>query len=112
MPFSSQPAVEQATRRDKRILAVAGLLIAAVIGGAAIWGAVRPGSYDRSHNGCVTVTVASTTGGAMLHQCGGAARATCRNAFAHADRLSLAFRSQCRLAGLGEPPPGPGRSGG
>jgi hypothetical protein len=45
----------------------------------------------------------SSTGGAVLHQCGDAARAMCRSAFAHRTKLDLLTRPQCRLAGLGPP---------
>jgi hypothetical protein len=45
----------------------------------------------------------SSTGGALLHDCGAAARAMCRNAFANTGKLSLLTRPQCRLAGLGPP---------
>jgi hypothetical protein len=39
----------------------------------------------------------------VLHQCGDAARAMCRTAFAHHSKLDLLTRPQCRLAGLGPP---------
>jgi hypothetical protein len=93
------------TRRDKRILAVVGGFLLAVLAGVGVWAAVRPGSYDRSHDGCITVSVPSSTGGGLLHQCGAQARMTCRNAFAQDDRLALLTRPQCRLAGLAQPSP-------
>jgi hypothetical protein len=79
---------------------VAGLLIA-IVAGVSAWAATSPGSYDRSANGCVTVVEPSSTGGAVLHECGPAARALCRGAFAHASRLDMLTRPECRLAGLG-----------
>lgn len=82
-------------------LAAAGVLTVAVVGGVAVWGVTHPGAYGRSHDGCVTVTVPSSTGGALEHGCGATARAMCRTAFAGHDRLALATRPQCRLAGLG-----------
>ncbi len=89
------------TGRDKRrvVIVVAALLV--VLAGIGIWAAVRPGSYGASRNGCITVTLPSTTGGALLHQCGGAARATCRQAFTSSGRVAALTRPQCRLAGLG-----------
>ena len=57
-------------------------------------------AYGRSRNGCVNVTEASSTGGAILHECGAAARSLCRRAFAHTDRVSLLARPECRKAGL------------
>jgi hypothetical protein len=100
MPFARIPAAEQATGRDKRriaaVIAVIGLVIAAV----AIWATVRPGSYDVSRDGCITVNLPSSMGGSLVHQCGSAARATCHRAFTGTDRVSRLTRPQCRLAGI------------
>jgi hypothetical protein len=108
---TQQPRPEPLTRRDKRGLAVAGGLVLAAAAGLGIWAAVSPGQYGRSQDGCVTVTAASSTGGAVLHECGPGAVAMCHAAFRHDDKLSLLTRPQCRLAGLG-PAPAPKRSGG
>jgi hypothetical protein len=98
---TQQPKPEPLTSRDKRGMAiVAGLLLVIAVG-VGIWIAVRPGTYGPSRNGCVTVTEASSTGGALVHACGSSAVAMCRTAFAHDDKLSLLTRPQCRLAGLG-----------
>jgi len=90
---------ESLTRRQKRIFAVAGATLVVLLGGVGVWAATDPGSYGRSGNGCVNVTVPSTTGGAILHDCGAAAQALCERAFAHHDRIALLARPQCRLAG-------------
>jgi hypothetical protein len=103
-----QPKAEALTRREKRGLAVGAAVIVAGLGGVGIWAAVSPGSYGQSGNGCVTVTTASSTGGAQIHECGAAAATMCRSAFTHDDKLSLLTRPQCRLAGL---PPRPAPSG-
>jgi hypothetical protein len=104
MPFASMPPAEQATSRDKRrivaVVAVVLLLLAAV----SVWAAIRPGSYGSSKDGCITVTVASSTGGGLLHQCGQAARSTCQRAYTGTDKISALTRPQCRLAGI-EPTP-------
>lgn len=101
MPFASIPAAEEATGRDKRrivaVIAVIGLVLAAV----AIWAVVRPGPYDVSRHGCITVNLPSSMGGSLEHQCGSAARVTCHRAYAGTDRISRLTRPQCRLAGLG-----------
>jgi hypothetical protein len=89
------------SRRRRGRLAAAGALAVAVVGGVTVWGVSHPGAYGRSHDGCVTVTVPSSTGGALRHGCGASARAMCRTAFAGHDKLALATRPQCRLAGLG-----------
>ncbi|HET7012978.1 MAG TPA: hypothetical protein VFI65_03640 [Streptosporangiaceae bacterium] len=101
MPFAAQPQAEPVTGRDKRRILVVVAVLVVVLGGVGIWAAVRPGSYGASKDGCITVTLPSTTGGALLHQCGGAARATCRHAFASSGKVAALTRPQCRLAGLG-----------
>lgn len=94
------PSAEQISGPEKRrvLLAVAALLI--VLAGVGIWAAVRPGSYGASKNGCITVMLPSTTGGALMHQCGSAAKNTCRHAFASGGKVAELTRPQCRLAGL------------
>jgi Mg-chelatase subunit ChlD len=97
---------ESLTPRQKRVFViVTGVLLAAAAAVSA-WAAVSPGSYGRSANGCVNVVEPSSMGGAIMHQCGGAARTMCRRAYARTDRLALLTRPQCRLAGIA-PPPGP-----
>jgi hypothetical protein len=90
---------EALTRQQKRVFAVVGLIVLAVLGGAGAWAATSPGSYGRSRAGCVNVTVPSSTGGAILHDCGAAAQALCHRAFTHTDRIAVLARPQCRLAG-------------
>jgi hypothetical protein len=100
VPFASIPAAEQVSRRDKRrtLAVVAGIVL--VLAAVAVWAAVKPGSYDVSRNGCITVNLPSSMGGSLLHQCGNAARATCQRAYASADEASRLTRPQCRLAGI------------
>jgi hypothetical protein len=100
MPFATQPAAEQMTRHDRRIVIIGVVALLAVLAAVGIWAAVRPGSYGSSRAGCITVTMPSSTGGALIHQCGGSARATCTRAFADRDKISLLTRPQCRQAGL------------
>lgn len=100
MPFATQPRAEQATPRDRRRILIAVAAIVAVLVGVGIWAAVRPGAYGSSGNGCVTVTMPSSTGGALIHECGQAAKTMCHRAFAATDKVSLLTRPQCRLAGL------------
>lgn len=101
MPFASIPAAQPTTRRDKRLIIGAVAAVLVVLAAVGIWSIVRPGSYDGSRNGCITVNLPSSTGGALIHQCGSAARATCAQAFTNDDRISQLIRPQCRLAGLG-----------
>ena len=100
MPLLVPPSPTRPVHGEKRRLAVIGLAVALVLAGVAAWSAVRPGSYGESRAGCVTVTIPSSTGGALLHECGTRARHMCRSAFASRDRLSLLIRPSCRGAGL------------
>jgi hypothetical protein len=100
MPFASLPAAEQATSRDKRKIAAAVAAIALVLAAIAVWAAVRPGAYGSSKDGCITVTMPSSTGGALIHQCGAGARALCKRAYAGTGKESMLTRPQCRLAGI------------
>ena len=95
------PHGESLTLRQKRVFAIVGGLLIVLVAGVGAWAALNPGSYGRSSHGCVNVVEPSSTGGAILHQCGAAARTLCRHAFSHATRLDLLTRPQCRLAGLG-----------
>jgi len=92
-------AGESLTPRQKRVFVAVAAALVVILGGVSVWAATDPGSYGRSRHGCVNVTVPSTTGGALLHSCGAAARALCDRAFAHHDKISLLARSQCRQAG-------------
>jgi hypothetical protein len=103
MPFARIPAAEQATRRDRRVIIATIAAVVLVVAGVATWAAVRPGAYDVSRNGCITVNLPSSMGGSLLHQCGSPARATCQHAFASTDPASRLIRPQCRLAGIHPP---------
>jgi len=100
MPLLTPPPA-QPVRGDKRRALALALAVALVLAAVALWTAVRPDAYSQARPGCVTVTIPSATGGALLHRCGPRARAMCRAAFAHHDRLSLLTRPPCRAAGLG-----------
>ena len=78
---TQQPKAEALTRRDKRGIAIVGGVVLAVFVGLGIWAAVNPGGYGRSHDGCVTVNAASSTGGGLLHACGSSAVSMCKAAF-------------------------------
>jgi hypothetical protein len=100
MPFATIPAAEQATGRDKRRIVAIVAAIVLVLAGVAIWAAVRPGSYDVSRNGCISVNLPGPMGGNIVHQCGSAARNTCQQAYAASDRTARLYQAQCRLAGI------------
>ena len=104
MYAKTNPTAGRLTRRQKRIFAIVALLVVAVFGGLAAWGAVAHDSYGASGHGCVNVTVPSSTGGAVLHYCGSAARSFCQKSFQSQDQISLRARPQCALAGLAPTP--------
>ena len=86
--------------RAKRILlVVAGVVVAALVA-VGVYIAVSGDQYGPSANGCVNVTIPSSTGGGTLHYCGERAKSFCRTAYASDDRLSQFARPQCALAGL------------
>lgn len=86
--------------RGKRIAYL--ILAVMVAAGVAIgvWSAVSHDGYATSANGCVSVTIPSSTGGGTIHYCGTQAITFCRGAFANSDSVSLTARPQCDLAGL------------
>ena len=86
--------------RQKRIFAVAAVVLVALFGGLAAWGATAHDTYGTSGHGCVSVTVPNSTGGAVLHYCGSQAQAFCQASFRSRDQVSLRARPQCMLAGL------------
>jgi hypothetical protein len=61
--------------------------------------AVRSGSRATAR-GCVTVDIASTTGGAMMHVCGTKAARLCRGEITIGSRLTDSLRQRCQQAGL------------
>ena len=97
------PPAEQITGRDKRKIAAVVVAVLLVLAAVAVWAGARPGSYGGSKDGCITVTLPSTTGGALLHQCGPAAKTTCQRAYAGNDKIAELTRPQCRLAGIVPP---------
>jgi hypothetical protein len=86
--------------RGKRIVYVIVAIVAAACVAVGVWSGVSGDKYATSGNGCVSVTVPSSTGGGVLHYCGEQAKSFCRTAFANSDQVALAGRPQCVLAGL------------
>lgn len=76
------------------------LISLVVVAGLVAW-AAEAGNADRSHAGCVTVNFPSSTGGALMHACGAAAKAWCASEYKlHGSDAEL-VQKQCRLAGIG-----------
>ena len=80
---------------------VVGVVAAVIAAGAAVWAATDHSStYDRSRDGCVNVTVASSMGGGVEHACGTAAQDWCRAVSTRHDTHAEAVQTQCRIAGI------------
>jgi hypothetical protein len=88
------------TPRGKRIVYIVVAVLVAVGAAIGIWSAVSNDPLATSANGCVSVTVASTTGGGIEHFCGAQAKSFCRQAYENSDPDSVLARKQCILAGL------------
>jgi hypothetical protein len=91
-PFRGLP------RRERRVLAVAGGALLALVVALAVHAALQSPAAP-SRRGCVEIVAASTTGGATFRACGTAAARWCANA----DRLGGAdgrrLRERCVDAG-------------
>jgi hypothetical protein len=96
------PPTGPLTRRERRaMLIVAGVAAVAIAGGVVVWTATNHSStYDRSGDGCVNVTIASSMGGGVEHACGSAAQDWCRAVYARQDAHAEAVQAQCRIAGI------------
>jgi len=96
------PPTDPLTPRERRAMwAVAGIFVVVIAVGATVWVmAGRSSTADRSVETCVTVTMASSMGGAVEHACGAAARDWCRGAYAQHDTHAQAVQVQCRVAGI------------
>jgi hypothetical protein len=80
-----------------------GVFVGVIAAGSTAWVMIDHHSsdpYDRSGDGCVNVTFASSTGGALQHACGTAARDWCRAVYAQHDAHAEAVQAQCRIAGI------------
>ena len=88
------------TPRGKRIVYLIVAVVVAAGVAIGVWSSVTHDDYATSANGCVSLTVASSTGAGSLHYCGAQAEAFCCESFIKSDPVSLAARPQCDLAGL------------
>jgi hypothetical protein len=102
MPYSKTNLQDRTplSPRAKRVLLSVSVGVVVVLVGLGLWSAFGPDKYGPSANGCITFSVASSTGGSMVHYCGGQAKSYCASAYASDDRISLLARPQCKLAGL------------
>jgi hypothetical protein len=81
---------------------IVAVVVAAVIAAAATaWALTSHSStYERSGDGCVNVSIASSMGGALEHACGAVARGWCQAVSVQHDARAQAVQAQCRLAGI------------
>jgi hypothetical protein len=100
MYAKTNPRAVSISPRQKRIFAVAAVVVVVLFGGLVAWGAMAHDTYGTSARGCVSVTVPNSTGGAVLHYCGPQAQSFCQASFRSRDQVSLRARPQCALAGL------------
>lgn len=96
------PRTDPLTRRERRAMLVAtGVFVGVAAAGAIAWAVTdHSSSYDRSGDGCVNVTMASSMGGGLEHKCGAAAVDWCRAAYTRHDVHAEAVQTQCRDAGI------------
>jgi hypothetical protein len=97
----TNPLNQRLTRGQKRTMAIVCAAILLVFVGLGLWGALASDPYSKSANGCVNVTLPSSTGGGVLHYCGADARNFCHSSYVVGQsQLAVRARPQCRLAGL------------
>ncbi|MBV8930376.1 MAG: hypothetical protein JO152_14745 [Mycobacteriaceae bacterium] len=83
------------------MLIVTGIVAVVIAAGVAAWALTSHSSaYDRSGDGCVNVTIASSMGGGIEHACGTAAQDWCRAVSGRQDAHAQAVAAQCRIAGI------------
>jgi hypothetical protein len=79
---------------------MAGLAAALLACALAVGIAAATSGSGKTAPGCVSIGVASTTGGAMMHVCGTKARRLCRGEVAVAGDVARDLPRACRRAGL------------
>jgi hypothetical protein len=84
-------------RRERTVVAV---LLASVVLIAVGLGAYALTSGSPARRDCITVTFASTLGGAIEHACGAQARAVCASPHAFRGVADQELRAACRRAGF------------
>jgi hypothetical protein len=101
MPVRTNHLERGLTRRQKRTMAIIVGAVLLIFVGLGLWGSLVRDSYSTSANGCVNVTLPSSTGGGVLHYCGAEARNFCHSSsVAGSSILAQHARPQCVLAGL------------
>jgi hypothetical protein len=96
------PPSDPLTLGERRAaLIVTGVIAGLIAAGALTWALTGHSStFDRSGDGCVTVTFPSTMGGGLEQACGAAAHEWCRAADAQHNPHAAVVQAQCRVAGI------------
>jgi hypothetical protein len=97
------PPTDPLTPGERRTMLIAiGIFVGVIGAGSTAWAITDHSSdpYGRSGDGCVNVTFASSTGGALQHACGTAARDLCSAVSAQHNAHAEAVQAQCRVAGI------------
>src|SRR5271154_6018679 len=102
----NQRLAQPLTRGQRRGLAVTLVVLLVAVVVATAYGLTN---HATSKDGCINVTIPSTLGGAVIHNCGAAARAFCQTAATHSAPTSLLARPECVKAGI-TPAPAPSSS--
>ena len=96
------PPSDPLTSGERRAaLIVTGVVVGVIAAGALTWALTGQAStFDRSGDGCVTVTFPSAMGGGLEHACGAPAQNWCRAADTQRDAHAVVVQAQCRVAGI------------
>jgi hypothetical protein len=99
-PNYSQQQGKPLSRRERRAAAVLGAVVVLAGAGVGAWAAVGPAGGGGSQGKCVSLVVASSTGGGTIRYCGAAARQWCEREATGRDALAARARPACRSAGF------------
>ena len=96
--FDQSRRLSEPLRWGRREKTAVGVLLSCVLLAAIGLGAFALTSGAPARRDCVSVTFASTLGGAVLHDCGSQARSVCASGDFHGIEQEL--RSACKRAGF------------
>ncbi len=97
--FEQSRRLSEPLPRGRRERTVVAILLACVAVAAIALGAFALTSGAPSRADCISLTFASTLGGAQLHECGAAARHVCAEPGSY-PQIAQELRADCRRAGF------------
>jgi hypothetical protein len=95
---SARLATPLSRRQTRTMAAIVGCALA-LVAGAIVFASVSS-DQARSAHGCINLTVPSSMGAGLLHQCGAAARQWCDSLVGRRDFEARLVLPECRRAGL------------